>query len=1402
MLKQTITWTALPNGVDGAPVAGSTVRVSAFVAPRLWNDQSASTMKLSQFPDFLDWPAVVRGATFKVTFAGGPTLDATVTSAAPESDLWGELFKSDTDVVPFEFEDLSGAQIQTFSAGDAHEAIIDTYQNAATNPDYHGGNRMPDTDDLVEDPGLVDFARPVRPEPPYDPGDMGRHPVPEIPPSGPTPSGGLGCLVWPFAFLIALVRRILKWLGFPVVLALLPLLALIGMPLRFGAGGGGGGGRGGGGSPRGPPSARRQALDDIRAYLEPTSEHSEDLEQIDLSKIFDFHRMVASLGDYPVLLRRMGLVIDLAVTVPAGGLPGTGTARIAPTVSLSTTTTGHEPVTHYELAEGLFVARPREPGKDLANGLFRLQDSTRFEVHQVDVVGSAVKLQNTATNLVGQRTLGTEPVNSPDQQGLPALQTAGISVVRPNVRSRLQEIFRRMYALNRQLAAAEGRPDMPIASGEPSPDRTNEVFAEDLTRGYRIDIRDAAAPGWLSLCRRVGTYAFLDSARTETIEDEGFVQIGTTEAVRRPVQRVLRAHETVFAWDGWSLVAPRPGEAILPDAAPRKEDTAPHPSDHGVVPNTAVTQFRLETTFRAKEATLPRLRYGHRYRVRARMVDLAGNSVFEPEHPAFDADQPEVSAEFTFRRFEPVGPPPVMLRDVPKEGESLETLTVRSAVDDPEPQVRGRATERHLAPPKGAQLLAERHGHFDTPAAMLSNPAGYELAAREAGSLTHRVDPATGDLVQISGVEKDEFADLNRTYWRQANATFAVSYLPDPYARGVLLRNLPGMASVDAVQDGVNRLPFDGTWPDLKPIRLRLTGLPAGDASAPPAWDAANRLLTVGLAQGASREVLIASYFHKADLETMGVWDWTVQAAPPNLADLETAAVEGRNWLHLPYRTLTLIHAVQQPLAVATVGQFDPPQRDPGDTAAILNGTLKVDAKSTGKVDVWADWTDPVDNPEKSDLEEVENRVHVRDLILPDAANDAPTLLDAVVGMWDPQRGLAPTGLQHTIGDTKRHDVEYTLVATTRFREHFPTAIVDDPKNLVRPRQSDPELPKALTIPSSARPAPPRVPSMLPIFKWTDTQAGDVRRRERRGGGLRVYLERPWFSSGIGELLGVVLRPPGFALMGKEAETLRKYTSEWGMDPLWHSAEMAPAVEADFANPVASMPGLRLLELDSPDVGVVGFKPVFDKEGRRWFADIEMHTGQAYFPFVRLAVARFQPESIARVHLSSVVLTDFIQVVPERTATYDLTNLGAGGRIDMTLEGPGHAAGDWARNGRTIVVARLEAREHGDTSTTEPLGWTPIESVLLERTQGPGNTVRWTGSLILATAPPKPLRVSILEAQLLRADGGRVPEFIRQLTTAGEEGGAAFGMHIASIAGPGETFGARVVFADATVVSP
>ena len=68
MKKQTITWTAIPNGSDGPLAEGTTLRLSAFVSPRLWNDDAGvAKMKLSDFPDFLDWPAV----TLRPAAAGG-----------------------------------------------------------------------------------------------------------------------------------------------------------------------------------------------------------------------------------------------------------------------------------------------------------------------------------------------------------------------------------------------------------------------------------------------------------------------------------------------------------------------------------------------------------------------------------------------------------------------------------------------------------------------------------------------------------------------------------------------------------------------------------------------------------------------------------------------------------------------------------------------------------------------------------------------------------------------------------------------------------------------------------------------------------------------------------------------------------------------------------------------------------------------------------------------------------------------------------------------------------------------------------------------------------------------------------------------------------------------------------
>jgi hypothetical protein len=49
----------------------------------------------------------------------------------------------------------------------------------------------------------------------------------------------------------------------------------------------------------------------------------------------------------------------------------------------------------------------------------------------------------------------------------------------------------------------------------------------------------------------------------------------------------------------------------------------------------------------------------------------------------------------------------------------------------------------------------------------------------------------------------------------------------------------------------------------------------------------------------------------------------------------------------------------------------------------------------------------------------------------------------------------------------------------------------------------------------------------------------------------------------------------------------------------------------------------------------------FDPDCRLWYCDIEVNWGTAYYPFIRLALARYQPTSLPTAHLSNIVLTDF-----------------------------------------------------------------------------------------------------------------------------------------------------------------
>lgn len=1349
MEKQTIIFTALPNG----RAANGSLRLSVFISPRLWSDDPAVTkLKLLAFDDFRDWTNRVSAATWKVTFDGGPTLNATVKGAAPRADLWSALFKDDTDVFPFRFDDYRGAVIETFPSDVIYDLLVGVYTRAASDPILGGGKNLPPIDELVKDPAIIDiavdrtplpFPEPSSPRP--EPVDMGGTvPQPEPEPSAAPAKGCClcGCLLLPFLILATPFPKLkarLKELcsGPPPPPA--PVYSTDPKPIIE--------------TPAPPPpppvvvnppppapkplTANRAAFNDLASFLKPPSEVSQPLPTaLELQQKYDFHHMISALNDYPLLLRDFGLVVDLEVPLNGAVPPAAGMVKIEPTLALVDASTIVSPRTHYDLSADRFDASPRPVDPEISNGMLRLNDTKLFRVIQVDVVGGGTKTQMAATTINDAQAHPTP--NMADNTALPALRSGGISIIRTNMITELRGRFGRSHALQLTVFARDNAPQPPTPpDAEPPLPPTDELFAEDLVHGYRIDVFDLKANAWNSLCQRVGTYNFLDAPAAPggkitlpPLEDEGFVQFVATEPLSNPAKKRLRTSDSLFVWEGWSLCAPRPGLSIMPDAP--TAPGAPFPPVKLDKPkNEATTNFKLETSFKAKEGSLPRLRFDHKYRLRARVSDLAGNSVFNPGDAAFASDVPEQTPDFPCARYEPVGPPVMMLREAPVEGESLERLVVRT------PAVGGelQSTERHMVPPKISQLMAEQHGKFDLATKKMDSSAtAYNIAAREAGAVN---DGAT---------------EVKKDIWVHAPEQFKVTYLPDPSSRGALLMGLPGMANDDEIIEPTapknvgNKIAFDGPWPDPLPFRLRLVAIPDGAIPAQPKWEnAANeRVLVVELPPSGKKVVRLSSYMKPEDLDRQGVMQWTRDGASPALLlQVEVDTVAGRSWLQMPWRDITLVHAVAQPLKPPTAVISTPNPRKLGETFSEISGKVTPHVASTGKVDLVGHWTDPIDDLSKPKPGMLDHQAHLCQVLIRED-DVSPDIIDTVTKKLPIQN----------FGDTKFHMVSYEPIATTRFGEYFPPSITDNPAKITMVGARS--IPVA--IPNTARPDPPKVLYVMPTFAWSGNNP-----RTRKGGGLRVYLDRPWFSSGDGELLGVVYSnvTPFTSL----DDRLKRYVTHWGVDPIWLTgATSLAAIDPSFDTNLRGA-GLHLEEI--PDqVSVAGYVPEFDLQRQLWFVDIEIDVGNSYMPFVRLALARYQPISVPGAELSRVVRAEFAQLAPDRTASITTSAIGgvntfkivvtgityeqssatfAASRTTMFRRTPG-------RTGRAEIVAALQKRQPSLGSDPD-IAWETIAppKVLFQNPATPGE---WSGELDLAGTPipPNTFRILLQEQEWYRSD--------------------------------------------------
>lgn len=1421
MAKQLLVWTVLPNGRVSEGEHAGLWRVSVVVSPRL-TPESANEQRLDAFGDWLDWPATLERARFALKL-GFSTVQLRRISQ-PKSDIWAEFFTSETPVAGFVYKDMSRVNLHSFPVRNVLAYTRRHYGNLATGSSDHP-RLLPWEDAAPELKGMLDgigtrtrkFTLGDRVVEVMDDGftrlhDDRRRKAIESPVFGeesvfqmPVPGAGVegeGAL--------------------PQSVETRPRRAL---------------------PPDWVPPAQAGGATGIMAQFHSADEYNfyqadrfyrrrrpsaaekakrrpdfHDIPRSPSAPEYDFHRIAASFANYGALMRDLGLVIDfvfeddggIADRIALGG--GTGVGQMQLQVKWDGAAPGDDalPRTAWLARKDRFVTRARTD--EHAAGLLRLQDSDDgwsvhkdekeglFDLYQVDPDGAALKTVNytlTAQNLLGKslslrQNAGEVTYTTGDRQPPAALRSCGIGVSQHGRAVKLAEI-----------AAAADLKNTEIANG--NADKV-VLFAEDVLRGYRVDIAEVpnlVQPGkWRTLCAREGRYEALGSGRALDYKpDEGHVSGASLSGdPDDPEEQYL--HESLFRWTGWSLVAPRPGKVIKSET---DEDTHLQAEVPAEVTDTADKGNGLAVDFRALPGSLPRLRFGRNYRVRARIVDLAGNSL-ALDDPSLDPLE-QASDAVGYWRFEPVDPPVLVQQERLSEGEQLERMVVRSnlgksaaeyletqdfkdAIQDPaSTDFTYTATNaRHVVPPKSSQQQCEMHALFDPYIGgdWEASKKGYQIAAREAGTLYDSLPGSQVELITPTAVEEaattksvppelpgpenpvgDRMTGGQYVIHREAHVQ--TPYLPDGAAGGVALRaepghEIPGLFDGLVLGDHCRVVRSDATdqlillvknlvknpedWHDAQGFRIELEERAEDDTQLPckvsfpddgrPKWDEENRILRIYLAKGQILRLRYSSFVDPDFLRDFGMPHWTATQSAGEA--LMKAAAIGETWLMTPFRRLVMVHATQQPVCEPQLNHLTA-LRNLGDQSARLSvREVLLHGPSTGKFQIEARWKEWVDDINRPGPERLEFKGALAEVRLPENHNNSFVLQQAVdAQLADPD---AKRGDVHEIGDSRFRLVQYRVHATTRFREYLPSSMYAKPELITRdgpeaegpafalPAEDDPGAPvlrqaggstNQTPVPSTVAPADPRLLYVVPTFKWQRPEIAGRHEVTRHGNGLRVWLDRPWFSSGDGELLGVVLLSDK-ASFSNITEDMEQLVTQWGTDPMWETSQPKQTIaDEDFPARVTAE-SLRLQEKPGhAPVRIVGHRVHWDGDRKLWYCDIELNPGTTYMPFVRLALVRYQPNALHQAKISKVVLAEFAQVLPRRKLVASLN----GNKLKVSLHGPNPKSGpihytrDSAHQGVSYINGPFET------------GRNRVELVLQEQRDGVDSDLAWEDVKVL-----------------------------------------------------------------------
>ncbi|HEX2628855.1 MAG TPA: hypothetical protein VHM26_07585 [Chitinophagaceae bacterium] len=935
-------------------------------------------------------------------------------------------------------------------------------------------------------------------------------------------------------------------------------------------------------------------------------------------------------------------------------------------------------------------------------------------------------------------------------EGLPSLRSAGIGIVKNGLAENLVKKFNRNLELYKVMISPVSLLNGPAlfnkVSGSPGtnpnpvilqggqvklsaarlteignavqqsgfiPAVTEVLYADDLVFGYRLDVAYDDKPNtWYSLHKRRNSYSFVPVSGTpqsiaqsaDELVDEGCIHLSLTED-ENDDSKDNKINEVMARWEGWSLSVPRLGKGINNGGGDVKDLVSSDDDEKKKYQLDKDMSFRLQVTTEHAPRTLPMLRFGNRYRIKVRTVDIAGNGL--PHDVVPENETVAIKTGIKYLRFEPL-PSPVLvqgdevtggdkkkMRD--RDGESIQHLVIRSNVGvDAATYEKNNITTvvidgkgvgtltylheaiRFVQPPRTSQQMAEIHGMFDE---AFKNPdkakqlykfiSDHDKFTVDDGKRKADVLPYTTDPTKID-----------------------IDYLADPMAAGVIFTMKSDTTFETSWKKGVSRKfsfyfdpevtdananqPYADKWQTPRALKIRLI-----EGTGEPKWE--GRVFTIQLPKSAQVEINYACFWRPEDLDKVS--GMMPRISGGSFASRVTQhARKGLHWMFSPWRTLRLVHAVQQPLTKPVMQKtMTVSHKNYEDTFARIATGITLDGPSSDKIDVNAEWKQWVDDLDDAAPKQVSGKTHVA--TIPVEYDDKKLDLLNAGGPMIVTPEMLPA-LKHSFNDTKHRMVRYIPVATTRYREYF-TGIIDTSKlagkQLPLTQVGDPV---EVNILSSAKPVVPTLAYTVPSFNWMRDDKGSTVSHLRTA-NIRVYMKRPWYSSGDDERLAVILPPKDMPNPARN-KALEKYCTVWGKDPVYVSGDLNAlnfpqldhfpfgiqrtdpkiASEEEAVKAACIYDTVKIGD-DNITVQVAAYKVLFDAEKQMYYADIPIFVGFAYFPFVRLSLARYQRNSVRKdgkdCCLSNMVQAEWMQVLPARATAVSFS--GGKNSFNVALKG-------------------------------------------------------------------------------------------------------------------------------------